>query len=128
MSRQATAPSVTKQQGGWAKMGALIQVPAADRPTESRVPPYTLPSDEEVTRARADTAFRRELLASNLQSLITAMAVMKGSPETVNPALAGQLREGADLAVQLADILKRMAVEAGDYVPPAANNLARSGK
>lgn len=99
-----------------------------DRPTESRVPPYILPSDEDMARARADTLFRRELLANNLQSLITAMAVMRGTPESVNPELASQLREGADLAVQLADILKRLAIEAGDYVPPVANNLLKSNK
>ncbi len=92
------------------------------------MPPYSLPSDEEMARARSDSNFRRELLANNLQSLITTMALMKGTPETVNPQLAGQLREGADLALQMSDILKRMAIEAGDYVPPAKNILGTSGK
>lgn len=92
------------------------------------MPPFTLPSDAELARARTDTAFRRDLLASNLQSLIAVLGVMRGTPENVDPALAGQLREGADLAVQLADILKRMAVEAGDYVPPTTKTLAKSVK
>jgi hypothetical protein len=96
---------------------------------ESLVPPYSLPSDDELARARADTAFRRELLASNLQSLITTMAMLKGAPETtVSPQLAGQLREGADLALQMSDILKRMAIEAGDYVPPVQNSSGKSDK
>jgi hypothetical protein len=102
---------------------------AQDGPVESFVPPYSLPSDDELARARSDTAFRRELLASNLQSLITAMAMLKGSPETtVTTQLAVQLREGADLALQMSDILKRMAIEAGDYVPPETNNLGKSAK
>lgn len=92
------------------------------------MPPYTLPSDEELARARSDTAFRRELLASNLQSLITAMALLKATPEATQPVLANQLREGADLALQISDILKRLAIEAGEYVPPRAAHLDRSTK
>jgi hypothetical protein len=77
-----------------------------------------LTSDADLKRSRRDRAFRQELLGSQLQALITAMAALKATPDAADGLLAGQLREGADLVVKLADILKQLAAEAGK--PPQA--------
>lgn len=82
------------------------------------MPPFPLISDADIVRARRDRAFRQELLAGQLTALITALAAMKATPEAALPPLAGQLEEGADLAVKLADVLKGLATEAP--VPPKA--------
>lgn len=82
------------------------------------MPPFPLISDADIARASRDRAFRQELLAGQLTALITALAAMKATPEATLPPLAGQLEEGADLAVKLADLLKHLAAEAAD--PPEA--------
>ena len=82
------------------------------------MPGFPLISEADFGRVRHDRAFRQQVLASQLQALITFMARLQATPEAADPALAAQLREGADLAVKLADILKHLAAEAGE--PPKA--------
>jgi hypothetical protein len=79
-----------------------------------KVPPFPLISDADLRRARNDRAFRRELLAGQLTALIGALAAMKTAPEAAEQPLAGQLREGADLAVKLADLLKYLAATSSE--------------
>lgn len=52
------------------------------------------------------------MLAGQLQALIRVMASLKAMPEAPEPELARSLREGADLAVKLSDILKELAARA----------------
>jgi hypothetical protein len=64
-----------------------------------------LVSDDDLTRARCDPAFRQQLLAENLEILLTALNKMRRSANPT-PEAAAQLREGIDLAVKLADRLQ----------------------
>ena len=82
------------------------------------MPLFPLVNDAELKRARREPAFRQELLAAQLQALIGTLAAVKATPAAKEPQLASQLREGADLVVKLADILKGLAAKAGE--PPQA--------
>jgi hypothetical protein len=64
-----------------------------------------LVTEDDLARARSDPEFRQQLLARNLDRLLEALNRMRrqGLP---TPEGAHQIREGADLAVQLADRLQ----------------------
>jgi len=64
-----------------------------------------LVTEDELLRARSDPAFRQQFLAQNLDRLLDALERMRRVSEQ-NEEAARQLREGADLAVQLADRLQ----------------------
>jgi uncharacterized membrane protein YgcG len=66
-------------------------------------------SEDDLARARRDPAFRQQLLAAGLERLIKALNVMRRA-NSPNPDAARQMREGVDLAVQLADRLQRYGV------------------
>jgi hypothetical protein len=72
-----------------------------------------LVTEDELARARTDPAFRQQFLAQNLDRLLDALERMRRASER-NGDAARQLREGADLAVQLADRL-----QSGDLGPHA---------
>lgn len=61
---------------------------------------------DELTRARKEPAFRQRLLAENLDRLLAALNRMRRAPDH-SPESARQMREGVDLAVQLAERLQR---------------------
>src|SRR5262249_14843424 len=62
-------------------------------------------SEADLARARTDDAFRRQLFTQSLERLLAALNRMRATaPES--PEAARQLREGADLAVELADRLQ----------------------
>ena len=65
----------------------------------------SLLTDDDLERARRDPAFRREFLARNLDHLLKALNKMRRASEQ-NADTARQIREGADLAVKLADRLQ----------------------
>jgi hypothetical protein len=67
-------------------------------------------TDADLERARQEPAFRHQLVAENLDLLLRELAKLRSSAP--DPTRAGQLREGVDLAVQLADLLQRIAGEA----------------
>ncbi len=67
-------------------------------------------TDADLERARQEPAFRHQLVAENLDLLLRELAKLRSG--TPDPTRAGQLREGVDLAVQLADLLQRIAGEA----------------
>ena len=64
-----------------------------------------LVTEDELARARIDPAFRQQFLAQNLDRLLDALKKMRRTSEESADA-ARQLREGAELAVQLADRLQ----------------------
>jgi hypothetical protein len=72
-----------------------------------------LVTEDELARARTDPVFRQQFLAQNLDRLLDALERMRRASEQ-NADAARQLREGADLAVQLADRL-----QSGDLGPHA---------
>jgi hypothetical protein len=72
-------------------------------------------SDDDLSRARSDPAFRQQLLAENLERLLEALNKMRRTASP-SPEAARQMREGVDLAVKLADRLQRN----GDHGPRAA--------
>jgi len=87
------------------------------------MPTFTAVTEEDLARARADSAFRQRLLASSLGRLIDELQRRNratGRNDMVDPA---QLREGAELAVKLADIISRLE-PAGNAGPQAAGRSA----
>jgi hypothetical protein len=58
-------------------------------------------TDDDLARARIDPQFRQHLLAQNLDRLLGALN--KARRGTADAQTAGQIREGVDLAVKLAD-------------------------
>ena len=77
-----------------------------------------LVTEDELARARTDPAFRQQFLAQNLDRLLDALERMRRAGDQ-NADAARQLREGADLAVQLADRLQSgdLGPHAGSYRP-----------
>ena len=62
-------------------------------------------TDNELARARSDSAFRQKLLEQNLEALLAGMKKLrKGAPS--GGANAKQLREGVELAVRLAELIQ----------------------
>jgi hypothetical protein len=64
-------------------------------------------SDEDLARARREPTFRRQLVAGNLEHLLTALARLRASPDPDHALSSRQMHEGAELAVKLAEILQR---------------------
>ena len=75
-----------------------------------------LVTEEDLARARSDPGFRLQLMVDNLDRLLEALNIMR-RVNNDSPERARQLREGADLAVQLAD---RLQSSAQSHEPPAA--------
>ena len=73
-----------------------------------------LVTDGDLARARIDPAFRQQFLAQNLDRLLEALKKMRQAGDQTADT-ARQLREGADLAVKLADRL-----QSGGLGPKAA--------
>jgi hypothetical protein len=60
-------------------------------------------TEDELARARINSAFRQQFLAQNLDRLEALNKMRRASDQ--NADTAGQLREGANFAVKLADRL-----------------------
>jgi N-acetylglucosamine kinase-like BadF-type ATPase len=66
-------------------------------------------TDATLARARRDPAFKQELLTAALERLLAALYRRQhyvAKVAKVDPALPRQLREGAQLAARLADIIR----------------------
>ena len=64
-----------------------------------------LVTDAELARAREDPAFRRQLVAGNLELLLSELNRLRSlGPD---PKRARLIREGVQLAVKLSDVLHR---------------------
>ena len=64
-------------------------------------------TDEELAQARHDPGFRQQLIATNLDHLLTALAELRASENAADAVCVRQIREGVQLAVKLAEILQR---------------------
>ena len=74
-------------------------------------------TDADLARARQDPAFRHRLLADHLDLLLNELNKLRNSaPDATR---ARQIREGVDLAVRLANLLQKIAVES-----PGAQRVA----
>ena len=72
-------------------------------------------TEQDLARARSDAAFRQQLLQDNLEWLLDALKKMRRADD-LSPESARQMREGVDLALQLADRLQQTAHERGPQV------------
>ena len=63
-------------------------------------------TDTDLARARVDPDFRRQLVTDSLDLLLRELNKLRSAGPA--GARAGQLREGADLAVKLAALLRRI--------------------
>ena len=67
---------------------------------------FTAVTEEDLERARQDPAFRQRMLSDNLEVLLSTLNKMRASSDTLDTAAAREVRDGVDLAVQLADLLE----------------------
>jgi hypothetical protein len=70
-------------------------------------------TDAALARARRDPEFKQQLLTANLDRLLAALYRRKHDGAAVDPALLRQLREGAQLAARLADIIRAIDEQRG---------------
>jgi hypothetical protein len=75
-------------------------------------------TDEQLARAQQDPAFRRKLLADNLELLLATLNKMRNLGAKPDPAFARQIRDGVDMAVKLAGMLQ--AAKPPEQGPPQA--------
>jgi len=67
-------------------------------------------TDSDLARARQDKAFRQQLLTESLELLLAELSKLQRAAK--NTTRADQVREGVELAVKLADLLRRVAPSA----------------
>ncbi len=65
-----------------------------------------LVTDGDLARARVDPEFRHRMVADNLELLLNELNRLRSGKS--DATRARQIREGVDLAVQLADLLHRI--------------------
>jgi len=71
---------------------------------------FPLVTDSDLARARQDVDFRQRLLTESLERLLGELSKLQRVAH--NAAHADQVREGVELAVKLADLLRRIAPRA----------------
>jgi hypothetical protein len=74
-----------------------------------RKPPFTPVTDADLERARREPAFRQQLVAKSLDQLIIELNRLKSASSKIDATRAKQIREGAQLAVKLAEILHKLS-------------------
>jgi hypothetical protein len=70
------------------------------------MPKVTIASEDDLEHARADPAFRQQLVAENLDMLLSELNRLRTKAGN-KPEAARHIREGAGLAVKLAELLQR---------------------
>ena len=65
----------------------------------------SLVSEEDLARSRTDAMFRQKLMVESLDRLLALLNQMRRSNND-SPLRARQIRDGVDLAIQLADRLQ----------------------
>lgn len=74
-------------------------------------------SDADISRSREDPRYKQILLAKSLESLLGSMHRLQNGPSAADPEKARELRDGAMMAVKLADMIhaldKRLETEPG---------------
>jgi hypothetical protein len=69
--------------------------------------PYVPVTDTELARARTDPAFRQQLLSQNLDVLLAGLQKLRSNQQPPRgDKSAGQIREGVELAVKLAELIQ----------------------
>ena len=63
-------------------------------------------SEADIARSRADPRFKQILLARSLEQLLGALQRRQQNPAHSDPASLRELRDGAVVAVKLADIIR----------------------
>jgi len=71
------------------------------------MPKVTLASEDDLAHARQDPAFRHQLMAENLDMLLSELTRLR-TQDSTKPETARHIREGANLAVKLAELLQRV--------------------
>jgi hypothetical protein len=66
-----------------------------------------LVTDSDLARARQDKGFRQQLLTESLELLLGELGKLQRAANNTNNERAEQVREGVELAVKLADLLRR---------------------
>lgn len=79
---------------------------------------FTTVTDEDLARARQDPAFRRKLLADNLEVLLTTLNKARNLSAKPDQECARHIRDGVDMAVKLANLLQ--AAKPPEDGPPQA--------
>jgi hypothetical protein len=74
-----------------------------------------LVTDDDLTRSREDPGFRHRLIAESLELLLSELNRLRSGK--TDAQRAKQIREGVNLAVQLAEILQRI-----EQAPPSQAN------
>jgi hypothetical protein len=74
------------------------------------MPEFPLITDSDLARAREDAEFRQRLLTESLERLLKKLSKLQR--DVKNAQRADQVREGVELAVKLADLLRRIASQA----------------
>jgi hypothetical protein len=74
---------------------------------------YQPVTDADLARAREDLVFRQRMLAENLDWLLIELNRLRSTVAAIDEPRAGQLCEGARLAVELADRLHSLARSTG---------------
>jgi hypothetical protein len=70
----------------------------------------SLVTDSDLARAREDKDFRQRLLTESLELLLAELSKLQRAAPS--GARADQVREGVELAVKLADLVRRLAPRA----------------
>jgi hypothetical protein len=66
---------------------------------------YAPVTDDELSRARSDPAFRQKMLSQNMEALLEGIKKLRKTP-AVNGEGKKQIREGVELAVRLAEMIQ----------------------
>lgn len=70
-------------------------------------------TDADVAQSRADPRYKQILLAKSLERLLGTLYRLQNGPAATNPANARELREGAMMAVRLADMIRAIDEKLG---------------
>ena len=81
-------------------------------------------SDDDLARARLDPAFRQKLLTDSLGTLLAKMQKLRKSVPSAVSNGEGQLREGVELAVRLAELIQNV----DGHHPGSGASRPRAGK
>jgi hypothetical protein len=79
-------------------------------------------TDDDLARARSDPAFRQKLLTESLETLLAKMQKLRKSTPSAVSTGEGQLREGVELAVRLAELIQKV-----DGAHPSASGVRGPG-
>jgi hypothetical protein len=62
-------------------------------------------TEDELVRARSDSAFRQKLLNQNMEALLDGLKKLRKAPAATGSG-PQQIREGVELAVRLAELIQ----------------------